>query len=189
MKRWLLKHAENISLAAVELIVGISLFFYPVQVSAVFVILIGISFILIGCFKIKQHIFEDDTAHKHSMWQGLMYLSLGLALVIKSTSIKELITNQLLVVGTVLFACSMLKVEQLSNILRAKTEGLLWNSINAVISTVLSALMLFGVLTTTKIPYVLGGISYLICCILDVITLLPLRHRKIGTVENESVAN
>ena len=169
-----MKKNSNLVMCLAELIIGILLLINPVGFTRGIIIALGIPLALQGIGSIVGYIREKpQTASEGNLLaKGLLLTCSGLFCMFRSSWFITVFPVLTVLYGVMTLVTAFGKLQWTADLLRLKHKYWFFALISAVLSLVLSILILSNPFSSTAALWVFIGISMIVEAVVDVVTLI-----------------
>ena len=169
-----LKNMTSLVTAVIELAIGILLLVDPTIFTSGLVILSGIVLCLVGIWSVISYFRMDavTAARGSSLAIGLGAIALGVALLINTRVLMDMTTVLTLLLGVVILASSLVKVQQMVNMLRLKIQRWYLCAITAGVTMAIGIMILWNPFATTDILWIFLGVMLIVDALLDLVSVV-----------------
>ena len=177
------EQVNSIVLCLFELMVGVLLLIDPVGFTTWIIFVAGFVLMVLGILEVVKYFRTDaeEASLGQTLAKGILLLIAGGFCTLKTEWFIVTFPVLTIIYGVVILVTGVGKVQMTVDMLRRKNRKWFWAAISAVVSIACAVVVLGNPFASTAVLWAFTGISLIVECVLDIVTMILGKKGAKGT--------
>lgn len=167
-------HAGTVIFSLCEIVIGILLLINPVGFTRGIVAALGVILVIAGVVCLVRYFKADpvEAALEQNLTRGLIACVIGVFCIVKNEWFVVTFPVLTVIYGVIMLVAGIEKIQWTVDLLRAGVRKWLWVALDAVLTILCAAIILFNPFSTTAVLWTFVAIALIVEAVADILVAI-----------------